>query len=219
MSQPPGRLLTLDGPGGVGKSTTLAALVEYLRNRGDTVHATTEPSPSPLGQFTRNNADHLHGHALACLVAADRYEHIRTEIQPRLDAGDTIICDRYLASTLVVQRLDDVPELFLLSLNADIVLPDLAILLTADLNTITRRLTSRGAHHRFERHPDTLIREVELYEQAQQSLERLGVHVLTVDTSNTTPSETASRIGNVLPPLPDSVELHRTSLNGHAANT
>ncbi|MFI1966902.1 dTMP kinase [Streptomyces pathocidini] len=216
MTQRPGRLVTLDGPGGVGKSTTLAALAERLRDRGDQVHTTIEPSTSALGQFTRANADHIHGRALACLVAADRYDHIRNEIQPHLDAGDIVVCDRYLASTLVVQRLDGVPEPFLLALNADIVLPDLAVLLTADPRTITRRLTARGAHHRFEHHPDAPAREVELYEQAEQTLERLGVPVLTVDTSSVTPSETAERIGNVLPSRPGSVGS-RDGLDGNMA--
>lgn len=196
MTQQPGRLVTLDGPGGVGKSTTLAALADMLRERGEQVHTTTEPSTSALGQFTRANADHIHGHALACLVAADRYEHIRTEIQPRLDAGDIVLCDRYIASTLVVQRLDGVPEPFLLALNADAVLPNLAVILTADPPTIAKRLTDRGAHHRFERAPDIPAREVELYKQAAQTLEGMGIPVLTVDTSNATPSGAAARIAD-----------------------
>ncbi|MGW7572627.1 dTMP kinase [Streptomyces sp. NPDC054765] len=208
MTQHRGRFITLDGPGGVGKSTTLAALAEYLRDRGDSIHTTTEPSTSALGQFTRANADHIHGRALACLVAADRYDHIRNEIQPHLDAGDTVVCDRYLASTLVVQRLDDVPEPFLLALNADIVLPDLAVILTAPPSTIKGRLTARGAHHRFEHHPDAPAREVELYKQAEQTLKHLGMPVLTLNTSSTTPSEAAARIGDTLPPPPGSVEPH-----------
>ncbi|MHA4814481.1 dTMP kinase [Streptomyces aculeolatus] len=101
---------------------------EDVHARGHRIHTTTEPSTSPLGQFTRTQADHIHAYALACLVAADRYHHIRTEIRPHLDAGDTVLCDRYLGSTLVV-------------------------LLTADPATTARRLAARGAHHRFEHDP------------------------------------------------------------------
>ncbi|MFF0723758.1 dTMP kinase [Streptomyces sp. NPDC004134] len=216
MNQQRGYFVTLDGPGGVGKSTTLTALAEDLRERGHRIHTTTEPSTSPLGQFTRTQADHIHGHALACLVAADRYHHIRTEIQPHLDAGDTVLCDRYLGSTLVVQRLDGVPEPFLLALNADIVLPDLAVLLTTDPATIARRLAARGAHHRFEHDPDAPGREVKLYARAEQILTSLGVRVLTVDTSNTTPSKVASRIATALSTHPGSV-TSRTRPDGHEA--
>ncbi|MEU7259737.1 hypothetical protein AB0B21_28580 [Streptomyces rimosus] len=37
-------------------------------------------------------AERLRGRALAGLVAADRYHHLRTEIQARLDAGGTVVC-------------------------------------------------------------------------------------------------------------------------------
>ncbi|KOT62932.1 MULTISPECIES: dTMP kinase [Streptomyces] len=208
---PPGRLVTLDGPGGVGKSTTIAALTAHLRERGETVHATTEPSHSALGQFTRAHADHIRGRALACLVAADRYHHLGTEIQPRLAAGATVVCDRYLASTLVVQRLDDVPEPFLLALNADIRLPDLAVILTAAPDTIAGRLARRGAHHRFEKDPEVPAREVALYRSATATLERLGVRVLTIDTSVLTPQEAAARIASALAPPAASVEATTTA--------
>ncbi len=209
-----GRFVTLDGPGGVGKSTMLGALAELLRRSSTRVHTTTEPSTSALGQFTRSHADQIHGRALACLVAADRYEHIRNEIQPHLGRSETVVCDRYLASTLVVQQLDGVPEPFLLELNADILLPDLAVVLTADPQAIRRRLAQRGAHHRFERDPDIPAREAELYRRAEQTMRRLGVSVLVVDTTETTPSATAERIASALWALPGNVTSGPT---GHPA--
>ncbi|GAA1910901.1 dTMP kinase [Streptantibioticus ferralitis] len=200
-----GRFVTLDGPGGVGKSTTLGTLAELLRRFGTPVHTTAEPSSSALGQFTRSHADQIQGRALACLVAADRYEHIRSEIQPHLDGGETVMCDRYLASTLVVQQLDGVPERFLLDLNADILLPDLSVILTADPQAIRRRLAERGAHHRFERDPKVPAREAALYRRADQTMRRLGVPVLVVDTTQATPSDTAKRIASALRAVPGSV--------------
>ncbi|MEV6674471.1 dTMP kinase [Streptomyces sp. NPDC051162] len=202
MTDASGLFITLDGPGGVGKSTTAVTLAELLHSRGTPVHATTEPSHSALGRFTRAHADQIHGRALACLVAADRYDHINTEIQPHLDRGETVVCDHYLASTLVVQRLDQVPERFLLDLNADILLPHLAVILTADPQTITRRLTARGAHHRFERDPAAPAREVELYRLAAQTLRDMGVTVLVVDTASSTPSDAADRIAAAVPAPP-----------------
>ncbi|MBY8886611.1 dTMP kinase [Streptomyces sp. PTM05] len=200
-----GCFVTLDGPGGVGKSTTLNAVCESLRRAGTPVRATTEPSTSALGQFTRAHADQIKGHALACLVAADRYEHIRDEIRPQLDRGNTVVCDRYLASTLVVQQLDGVPEQFLLDLNADILLPDLAVILTADASAIRQRLSQRGAHHRFERDPDVPAREAALYRRAERTVLGLGVPVLVIDTTNTTPSATAERIASELRALTGNV--------------
>ncbi|NBM17720.1 dTMP kinase [Streptomyces sp. GC420] len=206
-----GRLVTLDGPGGVGKSTTVGLLAELLRERGETVHATTEPSRSELGAFTRSHADQVTGRALACLVAADRYDHLEREVIPWLGRGATVVCDRYLASSLVVQQLDGVPECFLLALNADIRPPDLAVILSADPATIAARLTARGAHHRFERDPGIPAREVALYERAADTLRGMGVPVLVVDTTTATPSEAAARIADALAPASGSVTGHPLS--------
>ncbi|MGH3707646.1 MAG: hypothetical protein ACRDRQ_05990 [Pseudonocardiaceae bacterium] len=49
----PGVLITLDGPGGVGKSTATRLVVETLQAAGVPVHATTQPSRAPLGELAR----------------------------------------------------------------------------------------------------------------------------------------------------------------------
>ncbi|MEU5001521.1 dTMP kinase [Streptomyces sp. NPDC021622] len=217
MNRRPGTFVTVDGPGGVGKSTLVTTLTDYLCGRGHRVHATREPSNRPIGAFTRTHADEITGYALACLVAADRYDHLENEIRPRLAAGDTVVCDRYLASTLVVQRLDEVPEPFLLALNDGITLPDLAVVLTAEPPVIAARLAERGAHHRFERDPDSPARELALYERATQTLRAMNVPLLALDTGNTTPSESAAQIavsltrrpGSVGPSDPDPLTVNR----------
>lgn len=184
----PGRFITLDGPGGVGKSTTAAALERHLAARGEQVHTTTEPSRSELGQFVRAHADQYHGATLACLVAADRHDHLAREVVPRLDAGTTVVCDRYVASTLVVQHLDGVPQQYLLDLNAGMRMPDLAVILTATPRRIADRIAQRGATHRFNRDPDFPARETTLYDETVGILRGMGVSVLVVDTSSTPPT-------------------------------
>ena len=113
----PGLFVTLDGPGGAGKSTTTTQLAALLTQRGYPVHATTQPSRGELGQIARHRSNIYRGHALACLVAADRYHHLRTDIRPRKAAGDVVVCDRYVAASLVLQRMDGVPLDFLETLN------------------------------------------------------------------------------------------------------
>jgi len=189
-----GFFLTVDGPGGIGKSTTVSALAAHLRRAGHRVHATAEPSAGALGTATRRLAEEVRGTALALLVAADRHHHLDTEIRPRLAAGHTVVCDRYLASSLVLQRLDGVPMDFIRAVNAHVDLPDLAVVLTASADTITRRLAARGAHHRFERDPDNVHRELDLYEQAIPILESMAVRVLRVDADTVTPEGAAALI-------------------------
>ncbi|MCC9311148.1 dTMP kinase [Kitasatospora sp. RB6PN24] len=189
-----GLFVTVDGPGGIGKSTLVQAVCGQLRAAGRRVHATAEPSTSPLGRFTRANADTITGHALACLVAADRYQHLTSEILPALASGATVICDRYLPSSLVLQRLDGVPLEFIVNLNAAADLPHLAVILTADPAVVAARIASRGAHHRFERDTAVPAREVALYEQATVVLRELHVPVMAIDVGHATPTEAARQV-------------------------
>lgn len=194
-----GAFITVDGPSGVGKSSTVEALHDELAARGIPVHRTVEPTTSDLGRFIRAHFSHIRGHALACLVAADRYEHVEHEIRPRLGAGDTVISDRYIASTLVMQQLDGVPLKFLLDLNANVLMPDLAVILTADPGLIAERIAARGPQNRFHRDPTAPRREVALYTGAAQTLMTAGVRVLVVNTGEVTPTEVAATIADAVP--------------------
>lgn len=197
----PGRglFISLDGPSGVGKSTTIEALRQEMTGRGIVVRQTVEPTTSKLGVFTRQNANDIHGYALACLVTADRYAHIENDLKPSLNAGDTVLCDRYVASTLVLQQLDGVPLKFLLDLNADILLPDLAVILTAPPGLLANRIAERGVRHRFHLDPTMPGREVDLYAETAQTLMAKNVRVLVLDTSDATPSEVAATIADAIP--------------------
>ncbi|MEU9014650.1 dTMP kinase [Streptomyces sp. NPDC048479] len=197
-----GCFVSIDGPSGIGKSTTVKALHRELAARGIPSRLTVEPTRSDLGQFTRQHADRIHGRALACLVAATRYEHIEQVIQPALRAGDLLISDRYMPSTLVLQHLDGVPLQFLLDINRDVLMPDLAVILTAQPGLIAERLAARGITHRFHLDPTAPSREVELYAQAAAHLMSRGVEVLCLDTSEATPSEVVSTIADAIPRLP-----------------
>ncbi|MFF3730770.1 dTMP kinase [Streptomyces sp. NPDC002476] len=194
-----GRFISIDGPSGVGKSTTIRALHTELTRRGIAVHQTVEPTSSDLGRFIRGHFADVRGHALACLVAADRFEHVDHEIEPRLAAGGTVITDRYVASTLVMQRLDGVPLPYLLALTGPVLMPDLAVILTADPGLIAERIAARGPTNRFHRDPTAPGREVPLYEEAARALRTAGVPVLVVDTGTATPSEVAAAISGAVP--------------------
>lgn len=197
-----GWFVTVDGPSGVGKSTTVQALHDHLASQGRPTVRTVEPTTSALGQFTRGHANQIHGLALACLVAANRYEHIETEIEPALRAGELIVGDRYLPSTLVLQQLDGVPVDFLLDINRHVLMPDLAVILTADPGLIAERIATRGVTHRFHRDPRVPSREVDLYADVAAYLMRRGIEVLVLDTSNATPPDVARRIADTIPTLP-----------------
>lgn len=192
--RPPGLLITVDGPSGLGKSTTIAATRTALEAAGHTVHIATGPSSSAFGLAVRTVANEMTGNALALAVAADRLHQRDTEIRPHRHVGHTVLCDRYLPSTLVLQRADGVATDFLLTINHGVDIPDLAVILLADPGTVQRRLASRGTRHRFELDAASTARELDLYQQAVPILTRLGYPIHTIDTTGLTPDQIAQEI-------------------------
>ncbi|NEY30948.1 hypothetical protein GTU99_01795 [Streptomyces sp. PRKS01-65] len=197
-----GWFVTVDGPSGVGKSTTVRALHEHLRAQGRTARRTAEPTGTALGLFTRGHANEVHGLALACLMAATRYEHIDRVIEPALRAGELVVSEHYLPSALLLQRLDGVSLDFLTDVSRHVLMPDLAVILTAEPGDIAARIAGRGVTHRLRLDPAAPAREIGLYADAASCLVRRGVQVLLLDTTDATPSDVARRIADAIPALP-----------------
>lgn len=102
-----GRFVVLEGGDGSGKSTQSSLLASWLREHGRTVIETFEPGAGAVGAVLRDVL--LHGPAPvtpvaeALLMAADRAQHVATEIAPALARGEWVVCDRYVPSSLVYQ--------------------------------------------------------------------------------------------------------------------
>ncbi len=191
---PRGVFVSVDGPSGAGKSTIVHHLAQALVAAGEDVHVTAEPSNGAIGVLCRELTETVTGHALACLYAADRYHHVEAEIRPRLQAGRTVISDRYIPSGLVMQRFDGTDPAFLWLLNAEADRPDLAVILEADPDVISKRLNERGPHNRFQLFPGSSHAEVHFYRQATERLIQAGFDVLRVDCNQRQPEESASYI-------------------------
>lgn len=179
----PGLFVTLDGMAGAGKTTTARLLSHDLRARAHRVHITAEPTQSDLGELARHGTDRYAGRCLACLIAADRYYHLHTEIHPRLARGEIVVCDRYVASSYVLQQVDGVPRDFVASLNAGTDRPDLAVTLLAEPEVAAARIAARGAHDRFQSGVAASRREAVLYRETSEHLAGWGIQVLTIDTT------------------------------------
>jgi dTMP kinase len=100
-----GHFIAFEGGEGSGKSTQARRLAERL---GSTVLLTFEPGDSPLGAEVRrlllDSPDlDITDRAEALLMAADRAQHVAEVIEPALDAGRTVICDRFAGSSIAYQ--------------------------------------------------------------------------------------------------------------------
>ncbi|MFG3022273.1 dTMP kinase [Streptomyces sp. NPDC048254] len=196
----PGVFVTIEGPGGVGKSTVTAAVAAVLREQyGVQVCATREPTDTPLGTIARQGTDLYRGHAMAHLIAADRYQHLDEQIRPALGRGEIVVCDRYVASSLVLQVMDGVDQADVWQMNAAADRPDLTVFLTAHPDVIANRLALRGAHSRYERLPGGTHIEHGLFAEAAKFLADIGVTVVELDATATDPDTLARHIaGDIL---------------------
>ena len=102
-----GRFITFEGGEGAGKSTQLARLAERLRADGATVLGLREPGGTPYGERMRDvlkqPGTSLAPAAEALLFASCRAQLVADVIAPALAAGQVVICDRFIDSTVAYQ--------------------------------------------------------------------------------------------------------------------
>jgi dTMP kinase len=152
-----GLFLTFEGGDGSGKSTQATLLAEWLTERGRTVVRTREPGGTELGLELRDIVLHRRGdiapRAEALLYAADRAHHIATKVRPALEAGEIVVQDRYLDSSVAYQgdgrelQPDAIRDLSLWA--TDGLMPHRTFLL--DLDEAVGRERVRRASTRYDR--------------------------------------------------------------------
>jgi len=143
-----GVFISFEGGDGVGKSTQLRLVAEWLTAQGRRVVTTREPGGTPVGVELRQAV--MHGHhvaprAEALIYAADRAHHVATVVRPALDDGAVVLTDRYLDSSVAYQgtgRELGAAEVERLNLWAvEGLLPHLTVLLDLDPAVGLTRLT------------------------------------------------------------------------------
>jgi len=161
-----GRLITVEGVDGAGKTTLAAGLVEGLRGRAvPRVEVLREPGGVALAERVRalvTDPDLLCGsRAEALLYAAARAQLVEERLEPLLEGGAWVVLDRFVDSSLAYQgtaRGLGVEEVRALNAFATGGLaPDRTLLLEVALETGRARLGERGGE------PDRLEREAEAF--------------------------------------------------------
>lgn len=154
-----GFFISFEGIDGSGKSTQTKILKDALEAQGYDVILTREPGGSPGAEEIRalvlqGDPDRWSAQTEILLFTAARRDHLERTIQPALDAGKVVICDRFADSTRMYQGLsrgdlrDAVDQLHSLMIGIE---PDLTVLIDMDPSEgLSRALSRNTVEERFE---------------------------------------------------------------------
>jgi dTMP kinase len=158
--------VTFEGVDGAGKSTQVELLRDALEDEGRSVVTTREPGGTPLGERIRElllESESVAPWTEAALFAAARAELVERVIGPALARGETVLCDRYLDSSLAYQGLArglGIERVLELNLNAIRgLLPDRTFLLLLDPEQAAER--TGDPRDRIEREGSAFREEVD----------------------------------------------------------
>ena len=154
-----GKFLTIEGTEGVGKSTNLAFVRDWLQAKGIEVVVTREPGGTPLAEEVRSlllakRDEPVNETAELLLVFAARAQHIAQVIQPALARGAWVLSDRFTDATFAYQgggrglSTETITQLEQL-VQGDL-RPDLTLILDIDVELGLNRARQRGELDRFE---------------------------------------------------------------------
>jgi dTMP kinase len=138
-----GIFIVIEGLDGSGKTTQAVLLAKKLEKYYK-VLLTAEPSCGKIGTFLREGylyeEKRLPTEAEGLLFAADRIEHIYSEVKPALDEGKIVICDRYIFSSLAYQGSAGLSLEWIKTINARALQPDFSIFIDVVPERVLERL-------------------------------------------------------------------------------
>ncbi|MDO5035179.1 MAG: dTMP kinase [Actinomycetaceae bacterium] len=200
----PGLFITFEGGDSCGKSTQVALTHEWLKSRGVTPVLTREPGGTDLGEKLRelilHGPDDMDPRTEALLYSAQRSYHMATKVLPALEAGEVVLQDRYLDSSVAYQGaaralgVEEILELNLWAVKG--LVPDVTILLDVDPEIAYARRT--GEPDRLEREPNSFQHRVR--KQYEELARRYSDRYHIVDASKSI-DEIQTEIQQILTPF------------------
>jgi dTMP kinase len=169
------RFIVFEGLDGAGTTTQAAKLQAHFTRRGSPSFLTNEPTGEPIGAFIRrllgaeergrDGSPFRPGEqAMGLLFAADRLSHSRA-IEARLEAGEHVVCDRYLFSSMAYQTLDPaIRAEWVIDINEGCAVPDVTLFLAAPVDVCLARIRARAGDasiYETRAHLETIARNYE----------------------------------------------------------
>lgn len=183
----PGKFITFEGIDGAGKTTHLswfrARLETRLKAEGCDVVLTREPGGTSIGETLRDLLLHqpMHLETEALLMFAARREHLAAVIQPALERGDWVLCDRFTDASFAYQgggRGLSIDKLAALEqwVQGEF-RPDLTVLFDVPIDTALARRQGARAPDRFERESSSFFERTrnEYLRRAAEAPERFRI--------------------------------------------
>lgn len=179
--------ISFEGTEGVGKTTLIRKIYEYLVQQGQEVVLTREPGGTPMAEQIRslllsvNHDENMSNDTELLLMYAARAQHLQQVIVPALLAGKTVLCDRFTDASFAYQcagRGLSREKLHVLNQNFVSHMPNVTFWLDAPIELGMSRARERGALDRFEQEKVTFFEKVragyqELFEQSPERMKRL----------------------------------------------
>lgn len=201
-----GKFISFEGPEGSGKTTQARLLKDRLVQSGIEVLYTREPGGTGTGEAIRDilqhdsAGEHLHSETEVLLFAASRAQLVRDVIQPALQRGSWVVCDRYADSTTAYQgfgRGFSVDQM--LAINSFAIgqtVPDITILIDVDVELGFERIAASGCR------PDRIESEAREFHQRVRSgyleLARMFPERFRIVEGNDSPDNISEKIWEVI---------------------
>lgn len=204
-----GLFITVEGTEGVGKSTNMGFIAELLDQRGIDYVVTREPGGTPLAEDVRELLLQPRDEPVAemtelLLVFAARAQHLHSLIQPALDKGQWVLCDRFTDATFAYQGAGRGLSVATIEKLQDMVQgalrPDCTVLLDAPVAVGMQRANKRSAPDRFESEKEAFFERVRQSYLAQAAAAPQRYRVVDAAADLT---QVQSQIRELLEPLLD----------------
>jgi len=175
-----GRFIVFEGIDGSGKTTQINRLVNYLKQKEISVHATKEPTDRPIGKMIRqvlNKELKMSEKTMAAMFLADRLDHIQNEEDGMLkliNQGTTVVSDRYYLSSYAYHSAH-VPLNWVINANnecANLLRPDLIFFLDITPEASLERIRKSRAFLDLYETEERLTKVRDNYFKAMKRIEK-----------------------------------------------